>query len=176
MLKFATTTLPTEGRMPQSITAAIPVKANLNTGPWTPTLTFGTPGDLSIIYSTRIGHFYRTGDFVQCHFHIRTSNFTHTTSVGGARITGLPFVQANDPTNSFSFGDGYLALFQGIIKNNYTQFTLVGQPVTSIPGDDGKYFNIKASGSGQAMGAVEESNMPSGSTVILLGRFSYIAT
>lgn len=144
-----------------------------NTGPWTPTLTFGRPGDLSIVYSTRIGQFSRIGDLVQCHFHIRTSNFNHSTAIGGARIAGLPFVQLADPTNSFSLGDGYLAFAQGISKNNYTQFTLVGQPVTGIAGDDGKYFNIKAIGSAQAIGAVEESNMPSGSNVILLGRFNY---
>lgn len=63
-------------------------------GTWTPTLTFATPGDLSVVYSARTGDYTKIGRHVFVQFQIATSTFTHTTASGAAQITGLPFAQS----------------------------------------------------------------------------------
>jgi hypothetical protein len=75
--------------------------ANANTlddyeeGTWTPTLTFATPGNLSVSYSVRGGHYTKVGRLVTCELYIVTSAFTHTTAAGLLSVTGLPFTSAN---------------------------------------------------------------------------------
>lgn len=71
--------------------------ANANTlddyeeGTWTPTATFQTPGNLSVVYSTRTGSYTKVGRLVTVEMIIVTSTFTFTTSSGVFQITGLPF-------------------------------------------------------------------------------------
>ena len=82
-------------------------------GTWTPTVTFDTPGDLSVAYTTQIGRYTRIGNVVELHFEILTSTFTHTTAAGAIRIAGQPFVAGLDSGNSVGF--------RGWTKVNYTQ-------------------------------------------------------
>jgi hypothetical protein len=64
-------------------------------GAWVPVLTFGTPGDLAVTYSTQVGSYTRIGRQVTVICAITTSAFTHTTASGNLNITGLPFAATN---------------------------------------------------------------------------------
>jgi len=60
-------------------------------GTWTPVITFATPGDVSVTYSTQTGRYIKVGRIVQIWSQLTTSAFTHTTSSGALRVTGIPF-------------------------------------------------------------------------------------
>lgn len=58
------------------------------TGTWTPTFDFATPGDLSVSYSVQVGQFWRVGAIL--HFSLNVG-FTPTfSSASGAAILSLP--------------------------------------------------------------------------------------
>lgn len=86
-------------------TAARPVN---EVGTWTPSLTFATPGDLNVAYTTQVGRYRKYGRLLWVDFRIVTSNFTFTTASGALNIAGLPFTMgaANEP-------------MAGILPHNY---------------------------------------------------------
>lgn len=59
-------------------------------GTWTPTVTFATPGDLTVAYSLQEGHYWRVGAMCLIAFRLDFTP-TFTTASGGLRIEGLPF-------------------------------------------------------------------------------------
>jgi hypothetical protein len=61
---------------------------------FTPTMTFATPGDLSVTYSVQSGWGYRIGKNVYFQLAL-TFTPTHTTASGEFRIAGLPYTSAN---------------------------------------------------------------------------------
>lgn len=123
-------------------------------GLWTPTLTFVTPGDLSVVYANRLGTYKKVGRIVVLTCRIQTSTFTHTTASGSVRITGLPFTAA-----ATERACGVMEL-QGITLASYTQFiAAVEAGATAIL--------VVASGSGVGSAFVTASNMPTGGTVVL---------
>lgn len=63
-------------------------------GTWTPTLTFATPGNLTVVYSSRIGTYTKVGRTVDYKCNIVTTTFTHTTASGLAIVTGIPFTMS----------------------------------------------------------------------------------
>jgi hypothetical protein len=133
-------------------------------GSWTPVLTFATPGDLSVAYSTQYGSYVKIGRLVVLKFILVTSAFTWSTASGNLTITGVPFVSANETTANRGW-----ATFTGITKANYTQFSpFVGANTTTISWD--------ASGSGQTQSTVAAADMPSGGSVQLRGNIPYFAT
>ena len=64
---------------------------------WTPTMSFVTPGDLSISYSVQLGYYSVIGNILYFFFNI-TFTPTFTTSSGQFLITGLPAVIGVTPT------------------------------------------------------------------------------
>ena len=135
-------------------------------GTWTPTITFATPGDLSVVYSTQNGRYYKFGMIVLLEWNIVTSTFTHTTASGNLRLTGLPFT-------SVGYGGSLRSGFGntdwgGIIKANYTDIC----PFTS---ENNTIINFAASGSGQTPATIATGDMPTGGTVRLRGNFIYPA-
>jgi len=128
----------------------------IESGTWTPVLTFLTPGDLSVGYATQEGVYTRIGNLYFCTFRIITSSFTHTTASGALRVSGLPAAVAVGTGYRFS-----LDSWQGITKTNYTQIggSLSGTAIASFP----------ASGSGQANSNVQVGDVPSGGAVRLIG-------
>ncbi len=122
---------------------------------WTPALTFATPGDLSVIYSTQTGIGHRNGRLTTLWATLITSTFTHATASGNLIITGNPDV-----------ADGSLApvgncSFQGITKANYTQYT----PSVAAGASN---IQVQASGSAQGLDIIDTGDMPSGGTVALI--------
>ena len=63
-------------------------------GGWTPVVTFDTPGDLNVVYSTQTGSYTKKGREVTVTGEIVTSTFTHTTASGSLRITGIPIAES----------------------------------------------------------------------------------
>jgi len=66
-------------------------------GTWTPTITFSTPGDLSVVYSAQNGLYTKIGRSVTFAATVTTSTFTFTTSTGTLRIGGVPFTAFGTP-------------------------------------------------------------------------------
>lgn len=56
---------------------------------WTPVVTFATPGDLSVSYSTQTGSYSRIGNMITATFSLAFTP-TFTTASGAISITGLP--------------------------------------------------------------------------------------
>lgn len=135
-------------------------------GTWTPSVTFGVPGNLVVTYSARQGVWRKLGKVVQLEWEIVTGTFTHTTASSGVLITGQPFTAAS-PTGTFQW-IGTLA-FQGITKAGYTQFT-------SRIAATGTSVLILASASGSGDSTVQASDMPTGGSVILRGALTFEAT
>jgi len=78
-------------------------------GTWTPTFTFGTPGNLNIVYSSQVGKYTRIGRTVHVEMTLATSTFTHTTAAGNATINGLPFtIGGTDATTLAGACGGYV--------------------------------------------------------------------
>lgn len=125
---------------------------------WTPTLTFATPGNLSVTYSQRVGRITKLGPLTLATFNLVTSAFTHTSASGNLQITGLPFTTVN-VTNLT--GEGTVR-WTGITKANYTQVNPGVSPNSST-------IVFVASGSGQAFSNVAAADMPTGGTVALHG-------
>lgn len=74
------------------------------TGTWTPTLTFQTPGNLSVSYTTQAGTFVRVGKQVTAAFRVKGA-MTHSTASGLFLIGGLPFT-ARSGSQQWSGGLG----------------------------------------------------------------------
>lgn len=129
------------------------------TGSWIPTLTFATPGDLSVVYSVRTGFYRRVGTLVELWFAVATSTFTHTTATGNLKITGIPFlpISTHNKRGTCSWG--------GITKANYTQVVPTLSSTSEI-------FFV-ASGSGQAISNIAVADTPTASTMNLQGHITY---
>lgn len=128
-------------------------------GTWTPTLTFTTPGDLSVTYGTQYGRYIKLGgSLVLLMFNIQTSAFTHATASGSLNVGGLPFTVINT-SNQSGYGAGQV---RGVTKAGYTDFTFRAFTGTKV-------MTLVANGSGVTPGAVAAADMPSGGTVNLIG-------
>ena len=76
-------------------------------GTWTPTLTFATPGDLTVVYSSRIGTYTKVGRTVDYKCNIVTTTFTHTTASGLAIVTGIPFTMSGFSPVAVGLSSGF---------------------------------------------------------------------
>lgn len=130
---------------------------------FTPVLTFDTAGDLSVVYSQRVGRYVKDGDKVTVWVNIVTSTFTHTTASGQLKITGLPFA-ALTLANFTQLGGGLG--WQGITKANYTD-------INPFMTSGNSFVNMAASGSGQALAVISTGDMPTGGTVQLTFQLTY---
>lgn len=76
--------------------------ANVNTlddyeeGTFSPTITFATPGDLTVAYSSQTGVYTKVGRLVHFTINLLTTTFTHTTASGTLQISGLPFASTGN--------------------------------------------------------------------------------
>lgn len=128
---------------------------------WTPTITYDTPGDLSVTFSTQVGKGVKIGRLVVVTFDLVASSFTHTTASGNLYVTGLSgagITSMNVSGVTFS-GAG---AFQGITKSGYTDFApRMAHNSSSIV--------IGAVGSGQLVSNVTAADTPTGGALILRG-------
>lgn len=134
-------------------------------GNWTPTLTFVTPGDLTVVYAanSQLGTYTKIGRIVIATFNITTSTFTHTTASGNCLITGLPFTSASATGRTFG---GSLVSWQGITKAGFTQIEpRMGANQTQIA--------LIAMASGVSAATVAAADMPTGGAVSLRGNILF---
>ncbi len=129
-------------------------------GTYTPAITFATPGDLAVAYTTQYGDYEKIGRQVVVRWNIVTSSFTHTTAAGSLSITGLPFA-ATSTTGSLPMG---AVMWTGITKAGYTQIN---------PYVASSAIALLASGSGLANSDVDAADMPTGGAVNLRGVVAY---
>jgi hypothetical protein len=129
-------------------------------GTWTPAFSFATPGNLTVVYSIRIGEYTKIGRHVELSFNMSTSTFTHTTASGNATITGFPFTVGGTlaPVGALFWG--------GITKAGYTNITM------SVPAASTQSL-LGASGSGQVPANIAVGDVPSGGTVFINGALGY---
>jgi hypothetical protein len=72
-------------------------------GTWTPTLAYDTPGTSSFTYGTQVGRFSRIGNIVHFNCRIILTNYSLGTGTGNLNITGLPYASANVANSYFTF-------------------------------------------------------------------------
>jgi hypothetical protein len=142
-------------------TASSPFVA-INNGAFTPVLTFATPGNLSVTYSTQIGKYTVVQNRVFYDVVIATSAFTHTTASGNLRVTGLPYAVSS--TSNYNPPAALLA--QGITKAGYTQF--VARPTYGTA-----FVEFSAFGSGVSISGIQATDVPTGGTVYIAVSGSY---
>ena len=83
--------------------------ADYEEGDWTPSFTFGTAGNLTIVYSSQVGRYTKIGRTVHVEMTMATTTFTHTTASGNATINGLPFtIGGTDATTLTGACGGYV--------------------------------------------------------------------
>lgn len=131
-------------------------------GDWTPTLTFATPGDLTVNYSERVGDYTKIGRAVLLRAGVSTSTFTHTTASGVARISGVPFTASS----ATSYNATGACSWQGVTKANYTN-------LVSNVGVSSALITFAMSGSGQSVAALSTGDMPTAGTVVLRTSISF---
>lgn len=130
-------------------------------GTFTPTITFSTPGNLSVTYETQAGRYTKIGDLVTFSLRVRALTFTHTTAAGVARITGLPFVvQSGNP--HFPCCIGY-AVGMSALANE--QLMALAVPATS-------YIDLYRS-TGATSTTASPATIPTGGTKDLIISGSY---
>jgi hypothetical protein len=93
-------------------------------GTWTPTITYETPGTLSVGYLERSGIYTKIGNLVTISFMVRINAFTKGTASGILRIGGVPF------TSNFDTPIGTVGLYDSSFSS---------QPVL-VPGAG--FFNL----------------------------------
>lgn len=129
---------------------AVTLLANAEVGTWTPTITFATPGNLSVSYSTQYGFYLDFGDVVWINCSL---NFTptHTTASGSFFIQGLPFT----PTGT----TGYLSPVGHASSLSYP----AGKSTVYAAAETGNFIRLFGVGSSSVAAALSTSNFPTGS-------------
>lgn len=125
---------------------------------WTPVLSFGTPGNLSVAYSTQQGSYMVLGGMCLAEFAVITSTFTHTTASGLLQITGLPI----STTNTAGYQANGACQWRGVTKASFTDVNAQMAANTAT-------VTFSISGSGQVSTSVVAADMPTGGTVVLRG-------
>lgn len=104
-----------------------PVAGGTTEGPWTPTISFSTPGTSSFTYATQYGAYQRTGNWVRLDFYL---NFTPTigTGSGAVLINGVPVaVMSGDALTAASGIVGLLGstwvTYSGALSLNFNTAT-----------------------------------------------------
>lgn len=132
-------------------------------GTWTPAITFDTPGNVAVTYTTQTGYYTKIGRLVTATYIVQTSSFTHTTAAGTLFLTGLPYASSADKSG---IGACY---FRGITMAGYTQ-------IAAYANSTDTKLAFMASGSGVANTVVGAVEVPTGGTVNLSGTISYFTT
>lgn len=134
-------------------------------GTFTPTITFSTPGDLSVAYTAQLGRYIQIGKLVFVNLRIVFTP-TFTTASGQLRIAGLP-VTSGDV--GFSAGGSVLAnISSATFPIGTTDVGLSALPLSTN-------LIIVANGSEVAQATIQASNITSGVSVTLVGSCVYEA-
>lgn len=117
---------------------------------FTPTVTFSTPGDVSISYSSRSGDYTRIGDLIYANV-VMIFTPTYTTASGDLRIASFPFVA--DSTQ------GGITLYSKTIA---MPFPASCTYVTPVIASANSYVVLRAFGSAVSQANCGTTEFPSG--------------
>lgn len=122
-------------------------------GTFTPTLTFATPGDLAVTYTTQTGRYTKIGRLVSYTLEVKAASLTYTTASGSVRIGGLPFAGGS--------GSG---AYMAVAENASTAITYAAGCTQLIAYTAGgvSYIRLDTQGSGTAATAVTHAHLVSG--------------
>lgn len=136
-------------------------------GTFTPAMTFATPGDLSVVYTTQEGTYIKIGKLVFCRLRLVCTP-THTTASGNWTLTGLPFTATSTP--SFSTGGG--------VPNNlgagFTWPAGVSQVALGVVAN-ATTAQLQGNGSAIAQAAFTNANVTSAVALTLVASITYEA-
>jgi len=132
-------------------------------GTWTPTISFTTPGDLSVSYSAQTGLYTKIGRMVFITFNI-TATPTFTTASGSLTISTAPFAS----TGASYIGAMHFSNF--LFTVGYTMLNPRLGAVSST------VIDLVQSGSGLGPAAITTTNMVSGTAYIMRGTLAYQTT
>jgi hypothetical protein len=135
-------------------------------GSWTPTLTFATPGTLSMVYGTRAGRYQKIGNKVRVWVDVRgAAGASIGTASGGLQITGLPFTAGTGMSSGgFYYGPG--PGFSAFTLANYTQYNF------RIPVSNTR-IEIAASASAQSHAQITAAHVNSITGILIIGDATY---
>lgn len=125
---------------------------------WTPVITFATPGDLAVTYSTQLGRRTKIGRQVFLEFKIATSSFTHTSAAGALRIGGLTDASVFNGSGSMTFSGVTVAGYQ-----MYLPYLNAGDA----------FMLMQAMGTAVPNAPIGAADCPSGGTMIFHGSITY---
>ena len=134
-------------------------------GTFTPTITFETPGDLSVAYHANTNATYtKVGRLVTISFYVRTTTFSHSTASGNLRILGTPFTPRTYTGMKSEGGTTYY----GLNKSGFTQATVLVNSGSSV-------ITMSAVGiAGSSISTVNANDAPGvGGRVDISGVISY---
>lgn len=99
-------------------------------GTWTIGITFATPGDLNVVYSTQSGRYTKIGRSLTWEGTATTTTFTYTTATGALRVSGLPFAAVGTPAVSLARWTGVLSAvatpqIAGLVNSLNVQFEVM---------------------------------------------------
>lgn len=127
---------------------------------WTPVVTFGTPGDLSVAYTSQSGFYVRCGNIVTLKYYLYFTP-TYTTASGVFLITGLP-------ATVYDTMYGSCVNFTGIIYPASTTY------LTTVANAGATSLSIYATGSGSTGISLSTTNLLSGVLYLLTGSVTYM--
>lgn len=136
----------------QNPSAGANVLDDYEEGTFTPTVSFGTPGNLSVTYSTQTGRYTKVGRQVLVTINIVTSAFTHTTASGNFLVGTLPFTPASQSPGATDL--------QGI-----TRATAVQATVTTVASSTSMLVVLQNISTGAARVIASTTDVPSGGTL-----------
>jgi hypothetical protein len=119
---------------------------------WTPTFTFGTPGNLSVVYNTQTGRYVRIGDVVYYSFSLNVTP-TFSSSSGNAIIGGLPLTVSSS-VNCYGTFQATLLLFSGYLSAAPTGGQTTMLIINSANGAGGAALTTTAFTTAQAFAVV----------------------
>lgn len=158
--------LPATGSAAGSLSAADKAKLDAfsySEASWTPVLTFDTPGNLNVVYSTRTGYLVQVGRKIFLQWYIQTSTFTHTTASGNLKVTGFPFT----PSATFPEQVGPVT---------YSGLTLAGflDLLARVLNASAGTIQFVASSSGGGRALMNTTNTTSGTNIFMQGSIEFI--
>jgi hypothetical protein len=137
---------------------------DVSQGTWTPAITFATPGDLAVTYSTQLGWWHRTGKKYEFSGNITTSAFTHTTASGEFRITGLTVTSSNTANRVIVGPCAWRGITYAVARDD-TSCEIQANV---------NYLRLFGSASGATIDTVDAADVPTGGTIQLRFSISFL--
>jgi hypothetical protein len=131
---------------------------------WTPVFTFGTAGNLSVVYTVQLGFYTQIGNIIIATFALSFTP-TWTTSSGSATITGLPVASHNTASNNIT-GNVLISALSNVWPTGSTSPHLLLTPNSSS-------LTIYGTGSGISGGAFTTTNFATNVAVTIDGTIIY---